>query len=48
VPKEEQPASAPLSKGRKPGDRCPGRDGIGSGLDTDQQNTDEYRERAVG
>lgn len=48
VPKEEQPTSAPLSKGRKPGDRCPGRDGIGSGLDTEQQNTDEYRERAVG
>jgi hypothetical protein len=47
-PKEEPPTWAPLSKGWKPGDRSPGRDGIGSDLATEQQDTDEHRERAVG
>jgi hypothetical protein len=40
--KQDQPQSSPGSGGRKPGDRSPGRDGIGGSLDT------EHRERAVG
>jgi len=45
---QDQALPSPGSGGRKPGDRSPGRDGIGSDLDTEQKDTDEYRERAVG
>lgn len=41
--KEEQSTSSAVSKGRKPGDRSPGRDRIGSGTDQSQQDEDGGR-----
>jgi hypothetical protein len=46
--RQDQPQSSPGSGERKPGDRSPGRDGIGTGFDTEQKGTDEQRERAAG
>lgn len=46
--RQDQPPSSPGSGERKPGNRSPGRDGIGTGFDTEQKGTDERRERAAG
>ena len=45
--KQGQPAPA-ASGNRKPGDRNPGRDGIGEGLDAEQRDLEEPGERAAG
>ncbi|HEY6407984.1 MAG TPA: TniB family NTP-binding protein [Ktedonobacteraceae bacterium] len=42
-PKEEYPSSFPQSKGRKPGDRSPGRDLTGPGAEQSQQDEDGKR-----
>src|SRR5207245_5619928 len=44
--RKDQPV--PASGDRKPGDRNPGRDGIGLDTDAEQKDRGEYRERAVG
>ena len=45
---QDPPQRAPGVRERKPGERSPGRDGIGATLGPEQKDSDEQRERAVG
>lgn len=45
---QDHPTASPGSLGRRPGDRAPGRDPIGTHADAEQPGGDEGRERAVG
>ena len=46
--KQDRPTASLRSRGRRPGDRVPGRDSIGTPAGAEQSGGDEGRERAVG